>query len=355
MATPPPAQVLAVAAGEPVAAAATDPPAVAVVLPVFNGRRFLRTALEGVFAQTLRPAELVVVDDGSTDGAAELLDDFTAPFPVRLVRQANSGQSAARNRGIRESSARLVAFLDQDDRWYPDHLAVLGTAIDAHPTIAWAYGDFDEIDAEGRLVTRDFLREHGVAHPKTTLGDCVASDLMVLPSASLVRRTALLDVGGFDEGLSGYEDDDLFVRVFRAGWRHVFVPGARLAFRIHGGSSSADARFLASRRRYADKLVAALPDDVRMRRYYARDRVAPRFFETCLDDYVRACSRRDWATAHLVREGLDHFAALRRPGPLLRWKLLWTRWPRLFRQLVRVNDALPRPLRFVRHPGVTLR
>ena len=331
------------------------PPAVAVVLPVYNGRRFLRVALDGVLAQTLRPAELVVVDDGSADGSAEVLAGFTAPFPVRLVHQANGGQSSARNRGIRESSAELVAFLDQDDRWYPDHLAVLTAALTAHPAIGWAYGDFDEIDGAGGLVTREFLREHAVPHPKTTLTACITRDLMVLPSASVVRRAALEEVGGFDESLSGYEDDDLFVRVFRAGWRHAFVPGATLAFRIHGDSSSADARFLASRRRYADKLVAALPDDGRMRRYYAREHVAPRFFETCLDDYVRACSRRDWATARLAREGLEHFAAMRRPGLLLRWKLLWSRSPRLFRGLVRLNDALPRPLRFVRHPGVTLR
>lgn len=330
-------------------------PAVAVVLPVYNGRRFLREALESVLAQTLRPAELVVVDDGSEDGSTEVLDGFAAPFPVRLVRQANGGQSAARNRGVRETTAELVAFLDQDDRWYPEHLAALAPAVVAHPAIGWVYSDFDEIDATGGLVTRDFLREHAVPHPKTTLAACIARDLMVLPSASLLRRSALLDVGGFDDALSGYEDDDLFVRIFRAGWRHAFVPGATLAFRIHGGSSSADARFLASRRRYADKLVAALPDDGRMRRYYAREQVAPRFFETCLDDYVRACSRRDWASARLALAGLDHFAAMRRPGPLLRWKLLWARSPRLFRALVRVNDALPRVLRFVRHPGVTLR
>ena len=330
-------------------------PAIAVVLPLYNGRRFVREAVASVVAQTLAPAELVVVDDGSTDGAVEDLEGLATPFPLRVVRQPNAGQSAARNRGLRETTAGLVAFLDQDDRWYPQHLAVLAAAVCADDAIGWAYGDFDEIDGEGRLVTRDFLQVHAVPHPKPTLVACVERDLMVLPSASLLRREALDGVGGFDEGLSGYEDDDLFVRVFRAGWRHAFVPGATVAFRIHGGSSSDDARFVASRRRYADKLAASLPDDPRMRRYYVRNHVAPRFFETCLADYVRACSRRDWRAAVLARDGLNHFAALRQPGSVLRWKLLLAQSPRLFRGLVRVNDSLPRPLRFVRHPGVSFR
>jgi glycosyltransferase involved in cell wall biosynthesis len=338
-----------------VTSAAAPAAAIVVILPVFNGRRFLAEALASVVAQTLPPAELVVVDDGSSDGSAELVAELAAPFPVRLVRQANAGQSAARNRGLRESGAALVAFLDQDDRWYPRHLETLAAALLARPDNGWAYSDFDEMDGQGQLVTRDFLRVHGVPHPMPTLAACVERDLMVLPSASLLRRAAIDAVGGFDERLIGYEDDDLFVRVFRAGWRHAYVPGATLAFRIHGGSSSDDSRFLASRHLYAEKLAAALPDDPRMRRYYVRSHVAPRFFETCLDDYVRACSRRDWPAARRARAGLEHFARLRQLGPVLRWKLWWSRSPRLFRGLVRLNDALPRRLRFVRHPGVTLR
>jgi glycosyltransferase involved in cell wall biosynthesis len=335
--------------------AAAGPPRIAVVLPVYNGRRYLRDALDSVLAQTLQPSELIVVDDGSQDGSSEVLGGFSAPFPVRTMRQENRGQSAARNLAARGVDCELVAWLDQDDRWYPRHLEVLAAALATDPGVGWAYSDFDEIDRDGLLVTRDFLHEHHVSHPKSTLAACVERDLMVLPSASLVRRAALEAVGGFDEELSGYEDDDLFVRIFRAGWRHAFVPGATLSFRIHGGSSSAEGRFLASRRRYAEKLAAALPDDTRMRRYYLRDSIAPRFFETCLDDYVRAISRRDWAAAELAAEGLRYFADLRRPGVALRSKMWFARSPRLFRRLVRLNDALPRPLRFVRHPGVTLR
>lgn len=328
---------------------------VSVVLPVYNGARHLSEALESVRRQTAPPTELVVVNDGSTDASAAILAGFSASFAVRLFHQANAGQSAARNRGIREGTGDLVAFLDQDDRWEDDHLEVLAARLAQDARIGWAYSDFDEIDEDGQVVTRGFLAHHGVQHPKSSIHDCVSRDLMVIPSASVLRRAALAEVGGFDEELCGYEDDDLFVRLFRAGWRHAYVGEPSVRFRVHGQSSSASQRFLDSRLRYAAKLAAALPDDPRMQRYYRRDAIAPRFFETCLDDYVRACSARDWEAAARVLPALEHFAGERRPSTRLRWKMLGTRSPRLFRQLMRLNDALPRRFRFVRHPGVTLR
>jgi len=330
-------------------------PSVSVVLPVYNGARHLSEALESVRRQTAPPAELVVVDDGSTDASAAIVEAFTASFPVRRFHQANAGQSAARNRGVREGTGDLVAFLDQDDRWEDDHLELLAARLAQDGRIGWAYSDFDEIDDHGHVVTRGFLAHHGVQHPKRSIRDCIDSDLMVIPSASVLRRAALAAVGGFDEELCGYEDDDLFVRLFRAGWRHAYVEEPSVCFRIHDRSSSTSQRFLDSRLRYATKLAAALPDDPRMQRYYQRDSIAPRFFETCLDDYVRACSARDWEAARRVLPPLEHFARQRRASWRLRWKMLGTRSPRLFRRLMRLNDALPRRLRFMRHPGVTLR
>jgi glycosyltransferase involved in cell wall biosynthesis len=326
---------------------------------VFNGRRFLRGAVESVLAQSLPPCELIVVDDGSTDGSLEELASLPpAPFPVRIVRQANAGQSAARNAAAREATGDYLAFLDQDDHWYPRHLEELVAPLAADSAdsgIGWAYCDFDEMDLEGNLVTRAFLRTLGVPHPKRTIYECVAGDLMVLPSASVLRRDAFEQAGGFDETLCGYEDDDLFVRFFRLGWDHVFVPRPLLRFRVHTAGSSTSSRFLESRVRYAAKLMAILPDDSRMFRYYVSLAIAPRFFLTSLDDYVRACSARDWEGARRILTAVNHFAALRRPSLRLRWKLLWIQRPRLFRLLLALNDRLPQRTKLNRNPTVTLR
>ncbi len=331
-------------------------PRISVIVPVYNGRRFLRTALDSVFGQSLPACELIVVDDGSTDGS---LDELTslAPtgLPVRVLRQANCGQSAARNLAARCAEGEYLAFLDQDDIWYPEHLEALIEPLLANPAAGWAYCDFDEIDLEGYLVTRAFLRAFGVRHPKLTIADCVRADLMVLPSASVLRRTAFEAVGGFDEALSGYEDDDLFLRFFRSGWEQVFLDRTLVRFRVHASSSSAARRFLDSRVCFTAKLMALLPDDPRMMRFYLRDAIAPRFFQVSLDDYVRACSAGEWDDARLALSVLNRFAALRQPSLALRWKLAWIQSPRCFRWLVSLNDRLPRQLRFASNPSVTLR
>lgn len=333
---------------------------VSVILPVFNGRRFLLDAVRSVLAQSLPPCELIVVDDGSTDGSLAELEGFleetpATPFPVRVLRQANAGQSAARNLAARQAEGEYLAFLDQDDHWHPQHLEKLVEPLEESSAVGWVYCDFDEMDFNGNLVTRAFLCVHKVPNPKRTIYECVASDLMVLPSASVLRRTAFEQAGGFDEALSGYEDDDLFVRFFRLGWEHVFVDRALLRFRVHSHGSSTSRRFIDSRMRYAEKLVAILPDDKRMLRYYIQDAIAPRFFLTSLDDYVRACSERDWDGARLALRAVSHFGRMRRQGVRLRWKMLWIRHPRLFRLLVAFNDRLPHAVRFVRNPTVTLR
>jgi len=312
--------------------------------------------VRSVLAQSLQPCELIVMDDGSADGSLEELEGLPpAPFPVRVLRQANAGQSAARNAAAREAAGEYLAFIDQDDQWHPRHLEELVAPLAADPEVGWTYCDFDEMDLDGNLVTRAFIRTQGVPHPKRSIYECVAGDLMVLPSASVLRRAAFEQAGGFDETLCGYEDDDLFVRCFRLGWDHVFVARPLLRFRVHTTGSSTSPSFLESRIRYAAKLVSILPDDSRMFRYYVSYGIAPRFFLTSLDDYVRACSARDWEGARLALATVNHFAALRRPSLRLRWKLLWIQWPRLFRLLIALNDRLSPGTRFIRNPTVTLR
>ncbi len=331
-------------------------PTITAILPVFNGRRFLRSAVQSVIGQTMLPVELIVVDDGSTDGSLEEIESLTdAPFPIRILRQANQGQSAARNLAAKQAEGEYLAFLDQDDIWDPRHLELLVAPLVANPAAGWSHCDFDEIDFDGHLVTRSFLRTAGVSHPKRTIFECVAGDLMIPPSASFLRRTAFEQAGGFDETLSGYEDDDLFVRIFRLGWETVFVETPLVRFRVHTKGSSTSPRFIDSRVRYAAKLEAMLPDDPRMMRYYYRDGIAPRFFLTSLDDYVRACSTRDWESAEAILKVVNHFAAKRRASLRLKWKLAWIQNPRFFRFLLAVNDRLPYRARFIANPTVHLR
>jgi len=323
----------------------TIAPTIAVIIAVYNGERHINAALDSVFRQTLLPAEVIVVDDGSTDRSAELLATSEYAERITLLRQANAGQSAARNLGCCHTSSSLVAFLDQDDQWYPNHLADLAACLAEYPNAGWCYSDFDEIDAEGRLVTRGFHIAHGLQHPKTSLTDMLGQDLMILPSATLVEASAFRAVGGFDEQLCGYEDDDLFIRLFRHHWVGSYVPGSTTLFRTHGASSSMALSFGVSRLRFLDKLVADVPNNVHLNRYYVRDLVIPRLFHSTMDEYLTCLMNGQLDRAATLAE-LATAIASRARVPLRRKIGLWVvRQPKWCRRALAARGLVPKSVR----------
>jgi len=192
---------------------------ISVIIPLYNGERFIEQALRSVIQQSVPPEEIIVVNDGSSDRGPQIVERLAAEHPIRLLYKENGGQAAARNFGIAHSGGELVALLDQDDVWYPNHLAELLKPF-AKPRdreLGWVYSNLDEIDEHGHTVTRSCLSKAASQHPKRDLFVCLGEDMFILPSASLFSRKAFDTVGGFDERLMGYEDDDLFLRMFRPG------------------------------------------------------------------------------------------------------------------------------------------
>ena len=100
----------------------TPLPSISAVIPLYNGSKFIEAALQSVFAQTIAPREVIVVDDGSTDQGPALVKAMAERYPIVLLSQPNGGQSAARNFGVAHSTGELIALLDQDDIWYPPHI-----------------------------------------------------------------------------------------------------------------------------------------------------------------------------------------------------------------------------------------
>ncbi len=279
---------------------------ISVVIPLYNGARFIAAALDSVLGQTMPPAEIIVVDDGSTDDGPAIVARLAETHPITLLRKANGGQSSARNFGIARSSGTHIALLDQDDIWYPEHLEQLSRPF-LRPTerdLGWVYSNLDEIEEDGSMRARACLRLGRSPHPKRDLWQCLRHDMFVLPSASLIARTAFDAVGGFDETLSGYEDDDLFLRLFRAGYASVYLRKALSQWRIHFASSSYSPRMMQSRMRYFRKLIAQFPDDPRRRNYYVRDILALRFLENTLPEYLIALRSHDDTAARLGADGL---------------------------------------------------
>ena len=100
---------------------------ISVIIPVYNGARYVAEAVHSVWAQTIPPAEIIIVDDGSTDSTASIMLDLSAaaPLPIRCVYQPNQGPSAARNVGVQAATGNLIAFLDADDVWLPHKTKVM--------------------------------------------------------------------------------------------------------------------------------------------------------------------------------------------------------------------------------------
>ena len=268
---------------------------IATIIPLYNGARFIARALDSVLDQSMPPTEILVVDDGSTDDGPVIVQRFAKKYPVRLLRKPNGGQSAARNFGVANSNASHIALLDQDDAWYPNHLQELVQPFQEPRLreLGWVYSDLDEIDSDGNMVVRSMLRMMPSAHPKRDVFTCLTMDMFILPSASLIARKAFEAVGGFDENLMGYEDDDLFLRLFRAGYDNVYLDVPLTQWRIHTASSSYSRRMSESRAIYFKKLLASFPDEPLRRRFFARDCLAPRFFPKLAADYLVALRDRE--------------------------------------------------------------
>lgn len=321
-----------------------DEPVVSVIMALYNGRAHCRAALASVLEQRRPPQEVIVVDDGSTDGSADVIREVPSDLPIKVVQQPNRGQSAARNAGARLASGTLLAFIDQDDLWHRDHLQELIGPFASRTDLGWTYSDFDEIDGQSRTVTRGFIAVHGVQHSRKTLTGFLESDLMILPSASVVSAAAFRSVDGFDPDLCGYEDDDLFIRLFRAGWDSEFIPASLTRYRVHHTGASAGARFRESRIRFYNKLIVDVPDDARLNRYYIDDVLFPRLLRTTWAEYLAALKMREFDRAREIAETIAHLTE--RAGGLRRaLGIALLRRPERFLPLLKIHRRLPSALR----------
>ena len=208
-------------------------PLITVVMTAYNAAEFISETLDSIRSQSFRDFEILVVDDGSTDGTAAIVREYT---DVRYFHQANAGCAAGRNTGIRNALGSYVAFVDADDLWAPDKLEKQVACLGSRPEAALVYSDAFAFDSNSRAI---FGR---VGDRKLFDGDILRPLLLssFIPSATpVVRKSVFSDVGLFDESDDRrlVEDWDMWLRI-AAKYPVAVIKEPLALIRIHGGNIS---------------------------------------------------------------------------------------------------------------------
>ncbi|MFO7459610.1 MAG: glycosyltransferase family 2 protein [Desulfatiglandales bacterium] len=234
---------------------------VSVIIPTYNRARKVARAIASVLYQTFPDYEIIVVDDGSRDDTARSLH-LLHPHLVHLTHKENRGVSAARNTGIKASRAPLIAFLDSDDYWLPEKLAVQAAFFKANPKAV-------ACQTQERWIRRGRPVNPGKKHLKPS-GHIFEPSLklcLVSPSAAMVRRSLLDEVGLFDETLPVCEDYDLWLRI---SCRHPIHLLDRVLVIKEGGAPDQLSRSMAGMDRFRIQSMTRLLQGARLTRAQAR-------------------------------------------------------------------------------------
>jgi glycosyltransferase involved in cell wall biosynthesis len=276
-------------------------PAFTVALAAFNEEEWVSSAIRSVLAQTRGDFELVVVDDGSTDRTVEVVRGFQSDPRVRLVSQQNTGLAGALNTAIAAGTAPYVSLIDADDLWMPTYLEEMGRALDRDPGAGFAYCDAWCLDDPSgrfwRMSSNAYLGEPDPPPEDPEAFLRLLLEVNFVFGLATIRRSAVDEVGAFDESLKACEDYELWIRLLSHGYRAARAPGLLAVVRDRGGAMHSDER----------NMLARLRDVYR---------IACEDLET--SDEVTAQAHRRIAQIDRDLAGLDDWARMRVWRPLRR-------------------------------------
>ncbi len=214
-------------------AADAPSPKVSVIIPVYNGARYLRETIESIFAQTYQDFELIVVDDGSTDDTPQIIASYGSR--LQAIRKPNGGGASAINVGIRQARGKWIAWLSADDLWEPQKLARQLEEVEARPFVGLLYSDSTRIDSEGRVTS---LMHAPLPSTQRSRMMGLIRGCYINGCSILIHRDVFTDVGFFEESDRVTYDLDLWIRIVpKYEIRYIAEPLVR--YRVHPGQLSA--------------------------------------------------------------------------------------------------------------------
>lgn len=266
---------------------------ISVVIPFYNGAVWIERALKSAFNQSVPAKEVIVVNDGSSADELAALELLGEKYPFVLISKPNGGQGSARNAGVKAATSEFICFLDQDDFYLPNHNKVLLSLIPFEKSnFGFAYADISRANGDGRVYVTNFIAARA-QHPKKELVNLISADMYILPTASIISKAAFESVGGFDPDLRGYEDDDLFIRMYMMGYANYFSESSVAVWCIHSSSTTFSILMKQSRMHYINNLMGyfdeceIIGDEVFSKLIY------PRFNRLIIGDLFKSIVTRD--------------------------------------------------------------
>lgn len=209
---------------------------VSVIIPAYNRALYINQTVNSVLNQSFQDFELIVIDDGSTDGTYERLQEYGGQITLLTHKNlANKGQSVSINLGLREAKSKYIAILDSDDFWEPGKLHIQVDYLEKHPEIGLVYCNGYGVDSDGKRYY-DFYSEdpNEQNDPNRVLLDCY----ILLPQNSLVRKSVYDQVGFFNETYRSAQDHDMLIRIAEV-CKFAYLPDYVFNYRRHENSISA--------------------------------------------------------------------------------------------------------------------
>jgi len=208
-----------------------------VIIPCFNGEKFIERAINSVLEQTYSNYELIVINDGSTDRSALLIQNLQSKRKFKVIDQRNSGLGAARNAGISAANGDFICFLDADDYWVDTKLEIVSNILDSK--------NVDLICHDEYILKNNFIKGVNRYGPYITFNDLLFKGNCLSPSAVCVRRKSLNELGCFtlDPLAHGVEDYDLWLKLAKCGCKFFYLHETLGYCQIHDNNMSSDSTF----------------------------------------------------------------------------------------------------------------
>ena len=217
-------------------------PEFSVVIPAFNAEATIASSVASVLGQTRKDVEVIVIDDGSTDGTVAAVEQIPDQR-IRLIAQPNSGVSTARNAGIATARGRYIAFLDSDDLWLPRYLELAAEALACTMRPGFVYTDAYAFDpVTGKIGRRGMVGRRPPVPPPTDPDEFLLELLErnFVHVSTTIPRGVLEEVGGFDPEATPAEDYGLWLRIVVKGYNVAWIPGKHALYRMHADQASRD-------------------------------------------------------------------------------------------------------------------